>query len=129
MNLIMNCTAKYTALLSAGLLLALTACSKAPDGQKVRAEKYATVPEATKALDAESGKIDQLIVQLGQAASEAEQKKLSCEQIPAHYARMLAILEANQHLMTASDQKIQQDFKQLTLEQKRNFESSPLCKL
>lgn len=124
MNLRMNCTA----LLAAATLLALTACSKAPDAQKAQAEKYPTVAEATKALNAESETIDRLIVQLGQASSEADEKKLSCVQIPEHYARMLAIIEANQHLMTASDQKIQQDFKMLALEQKRQFESNRLCK-
>jgi hypothetical protein len=122
MNLIFKAR---TVLAAAAMLAALTACQQKPD---VQAKKYATVAEASKALDAESEIIDRLIVQLGQAKDPAEEKKLSCEQIPAHYAQMLAIMEANQHLMSDADQNVQQQFKQLAEQQKIRFESNLLCK-
>ena len=109
------------------MLCALTACEKEP-AVKAHAEKYSTVEQASKALTAESEKIDSLVRQLGQAKTQADEKKLSCEQIPQHYDQMLAIMDANQHLMTDSDLKVQQQFRQLAEQQKLRFQSNLLCK-
>ncbi|MGE8541481.1 MAG: hypothetical protein ACN6NX_09270 [Acinetobacter sp.] len=109
------------------MISALTACEKEP-AAKSHAAKYSTVEQASKALTAESEKIDLLVQQLGQAKTQAEEKKLSCEQIPQQYDQMLAIMDANQHLMSASDLKVQAQFKQLAVQQKQRFQSNLLCK-
>lgn len=121
----MNQTIKLTLLMMVSVFVSLTGCSKAPFPQ---AEKYKTVQEASKALNKTGEEIDQLIVQLGQATSDQAQKKLSCEQIPQQYDHMLAIIDANQHLMTEADKKVQADFKQLAIQQKQRFQSNLLCK-
>lgn len=121
----MNKTMKLATLMTASVFFSLTGCTKAPPPQ---AEKYKTVQDASKALNETSEEIDRLIVQLGKAPSDQAQKKLSCEQIPQQYDRMLAIIEANQYLMTEADKKVQADFKQLALQQKQRFQSNLLCK-
>ena len=110
-------------LLGCAVLLSACTSNKAPE-----AKKYQTLEEATTALNTESNKIDLYIAELGQAKTEADKKHIACEKIPQQYDLMLAIVEANQHLMTGEDQKVQAQFKQMALEQKARFTRSLWCK-
>lgn len=103
----------------------LSACEK---NTAPKAEKYATLEEATAALNSESAKIDLYIVELGQAKTEAEKKKIACDYIPQQYDSMLAIIDANQHLISAAEQKMQAQFKHMALAQKARFTDSLWCK-
>ena len=103
----------------------LSACGK---NTAPKAEKYATLEEATTALNSESAKIDLYIVELGQAKTEAEKKKIACDQIPQQYDAMLAIIDANQHLISVTEQKMQAQFKHMALAQKARFTDSLWCK-
>ncbi len=106
-------------------MLMLSACGKQAD---VKAQKYDSLEEATAALNAESEKIDVYIAELGQAQTEAEKKKIACDKIPKQYDLILAIVEANQHLIAGDEQKLQTQFKHMALEQKARFTGSLWCK-
>lgn len=94
----------------------------------LKVEKYNTLQEATTALNLENEKIDLYIAELGQAKTDTEKKHLACDKIPKQYDYVLALVDANQHLITDDDQTVQAQFKQMALEQKARFTSSLWCK-
>ena len=122
MTVLAKVTGHFAVLIATVILGACTETSH------VKVEKYNTLQEATTALNLENEKIDLYIAELGQAKTDAEKKHLACEKIPQQYDLMLAIVEANQHLMTGEDQKVQAQFKQMALEQKARFSGSLWCK-
>ena len=111
-----------------GLLMCSVFLSACTPNHTPKAQKYDSLEQATLALNTESEKIDLYIAKLGQAKTEAEKKQLACEKIPQQFDLVLAIVENNQHLMSAEDLKVQAQFKHMAEQQKARFTSSLWCK-
>ena len=93
------------------------------------AKSYATLAEAQAAINFENEKIDDLIAQIRYVQSDRDKKTLMCERIPQQYDKVTALMDANQHLMTASDQLREAEMRRMITDQKAKFLNSRYCSL
>ena len=104
-------------------VLLLGCGSKEPE----QAKSYDSLAEAQAAINFESQKIDELIGQIKHTQTDSEKKTLICEVIPKQYDTVMVIMDANKHLMTASDHVIEADMRQMLTDQKAKFLNSHYC--
>jgi outer membrane murein-binding lipoprotein Lpp len=105
-------------------LLFLSGCSS---NEPEKEKSYDTLAEAEAAITFETRKIDELMTQIQYLQSDKEKKTLVCEVIPKQYDKVVALMDANTHLMTASDLAIEADFRRLLAQEKAKFLNHKIC--